>query len=198
MIDIDYDIEEVEISNLADIIRVYGNRGYNNNDQLNATRKKYKKEFSLDGDNSYYIVSYTRNMLDANYQLWNSKRHTGMSVSWYYNDTTVQPDQTFLDKRYNNKEFITLVNAVHENRTGGLREEMKRIRQEFLNEYPACNGGILSDMSGNIKLPSLGNVSVEPIHISDITQETLNTAGRLYFNFREGFSQISELTARNN
>ena len=196
MIDIDYEIEENEISDLAEIIKVYGsNAGWSDQEELDAGRKKYKKEFSLDGDDSYYVVSYTRNMLDANYQLWKSKRHTGMSVSWYYNDTTVQPDQTFLNKRYNNKEFIALVNAVHENRTGGLREELKRKRQEFLNEYPACNGGRLSGMYGNIQLPSLPNISVEPIYTGSITQDTLNTAGRLYFDFREGFIEISKLTA---
>ena len=181
VIDIDYDMEENILSRLSEYIKVYGSKtAYRDREELNATRKKYNKEFSLGGDDEYFTVSYTRDMYESTYQLWKSKRYTGMRVSWYYNDT-VTPDQKYLN---DNQEFISLANAVHENRTG-LDEELKRKRQEILNDYHECYDGRLSSMTGHIQLPSLGNVSDVPIYSDDITEDTLNTAGKLYFDFRE-------------
>ena len=190
VIDIDYDIEENLLTRLAEFLKVYGSEAdYYDREQLNTTLKKYKKKFPLKGD-EYYIVAYTRDMYESDYQLWKSKRHIGMRVSWYYNDT-VLPDQKYLS---DNKEFISLVNTVHENRTG-IRRELRRKRHDILDDHPHCYVGRLSGLYGNIKLPSiLANVSDEPIYTNKISQETLTTAGRLYFYFREGIIQISILT----
>ena len=113
-----------------------------------------------------------------------------MRVSWYYSET-VQPDQNYLSDTWN-QEFIALVNAVHENRTG-LTEDLKRKRQEVLSGYHECyDGRISSPISGPIQLPlpSLGNISDKPLQTSDVAEETFATAARLYFYFRKGFSQI--------
>ena len=180
MIDIDYDIEESIFSSEA--IRLGGSSaGFWDREKLNATLKKYKKEFSLHGD-EYYFFDFKRQKSQSQYKLWKSKRHTGMRVSWYYN-VTVQADQKYLGE---NQEFISLVNALHENRTG-LKEKLMRKRHEIINEDGWCDTGRLVPRSGQIKLPSLVNVSTEPVYTFNITQETLATAGRLYFYFREGF-----------
>ena len=179
VIDIDYDIEENKLTRLAEILKVYGSEvDYWDREELNATQKKYRKEFPLQGD-AYYTVAYTREIYESDYQLWKSRRHVGMRVSWHYNDT-VQPDQKYLT---DNEDFIALANAVHENRPG-LREELMRKRNEVLNDHPECYAGKLSDLSGHIQLPSLGNVSTEPVYTNNITQETLDIAGKLYFDFR--------------
>ena len=190
VIDIDYDIGGTVFSSKDEILKVYGSK-WKNAEVLSADHKKYKKEFSLQGD-TYYKVAYTRAMTPSRYEMWKSKRHTGMRVSWYYNDT-VQPDQKYLS---DNQEFIALVNAVHENRTG-LREELKRARHEFLSYYKGndCDDyyGRLEKSSRHTPLPSLLNVSAEPIYTNTISEETLATASRLYYYFREGFIQISIL-----
>ena len=191
VIDVDYDIEENLLTRLAEFLKVYGSEAdFYDREQLNATFKKYRREFPLKGDD-YYIVAYTRDMYESDYHLWKSKRHIGMRVSWHYNDT-VQPDQKYLS---DNKEFISLVNAVHENRTG-LREELMRERHDILDDHPHCYVGRLSGLYGHVQLPtSLANVSDQPIYTDKLTQETLDTAGRLYFYFREGIIQISVPTA---
>ena len=193
VIDIDYDIEETWSVHIlfTEFLKVYGSEAdWHDRKLLNTTLKKYKKEFPLKGD-EYYTVAYTRNMFESDYQLWTSKRHIGMRVSWYYNDT-VLPDQKYLS---DNQEFIALVNAVHENRTG-IRRELRRERHDILDDHPHCYVGRLSGLYGLIKLPSiLANVSDEPIYTNKISQETLTTAGRLYFYFREGTIQISIVTA---
>ena len=192
VIDIDYDIEGNWFSRL--VTRATRGQVYRSRElahELNDTQKKYKKEFSLQGDD-FYRVTYTRDIQKKDYQFWKSKRNTGLSVSWYYKyNVTVQPEQKFLSA---NQEFITLVNAVHENRTD-LREELKRKREEALDDNPRCVSGRLYSGFRGVQLPSLGNVSAEPLYTANITQETLATAGRLYFYFREGFIQISTLTA---
>ena len=192
VIDIDYDIDVYnEVYNEAisyEVLQV-GRSEKADWEQLNATQKKYKKEFSLQGD-EYYAVDYARDIYTGKYHLWKSqKRHTGMRVSWYYN-TTVQPDLKYL---HDNEEFIALANAVHENRTG-IREELKRKRHEVLNYRHDCFNGKLFPPYGPFPLPSLFNMSAkEPVYLMNITQETLATAGKLYFYFREGFIQISKL-----
>ena len=188
VIDIDYDIEHGKdaISRKTELLSVYASN--NKKIDLNASQKKYKKAFSLQGAD-YYRVEHTRRIPPS----WKSKRHTGMRVSWYYNDT-VQPDQKYLS---DNQDFISLVNAVYENRTG-LREELMRKRQEVLTDDPWCLTGSLYRLHrSRIKLPSLGNVSAEPVYINKVTQETLATAGKLYFYFRKEFIQISKLTVFN-
>ena len=185
VIDINYDIEgkkEYAYVSCSDTCSSF--------EMLNATEKKYKKEYSLKGD-VFYIVSFVRRIRrdESTYQ-----RHTGMRVSWYYNDT-VQPDQKYLS---DNQEFITLANAIHENRTG-IRKELMRERHEALNhgndvdafccEYEGCSS------KTDLKLPSLDNVSAKPVYKNNITGETLATAAKLYHYFREGFVQISKLTA---
>ena len=93
VIDIDYDIEENTIT--GEILRVGGSNSYSwEHEKLNSTLKIYKKEFSLQGDESYK-VSYSRAMDKSDYQWWKSKRNTGMRVSWYYNDT-VKPDKKYI------------------------------------------------------------------------------------------------------
>ena len=187
VIDINYDIEEKK-----EYAYVSCSETCSSFEMLNATEKKYKKEYSLKGD-VFYIVSFVRRIRrdESTYQ-----RHTGMRVSWYYNDT-VQPDQKYYRYR-ENQEFITLANAIHENRTG-IRKELMRERHEALNhgndvdafccEYEGCSS------KTDLKLPSLGNVSAKPVYKNNITGETLATAAKLYHYFREGFIQISKLTA---
>ena len=181
VIDMDYDIEGIEYLQVSGSTTKIWSRK-----RLNTTQKKYKKEFSLQGE-EYYSVTYSRYFTSDEYELWKSKRHTGMRVSWYYNDT-VHPDQKYLS---DNQDFIALVNALHENRSV-LKEELMRKRHEVLNDDDKlwCDAGTLIPSSGHIQLPSLVNVSTEPVYTNNITQETLTTAGRLYFYFREGFIQI--------
>ena len=74
-------------------------------------------------------------------------------------------------------------------------------RHELLNDRHWCDEGRLGDYidyyyedgDSIIELPSIGNVSTEPVYTDNITQETLATAGRLYFYFREGFIRIFTL-----
>ena len=194
VIDIDSDIEVYSYS--TEDLRVWGTKmQYADQEVLNATQKKYKKEFSVQADECYF-VSYRRDIRISEYKLWKSKRHTGMRVSWYYNDT-VHPGKIFLS---DNQEFVTLVNALHENRTG-LKEELMKKRHELLKDRHWCDEGRLGDYidyyyedgDSIIELPSIGNVSTEPVYTDNITQETLATAGRLYFYFREGFIRIFTL-----
>ena len=186
VIDINYDIEgntEAVYVSSSETCSHFG-------EKLNATEKKYKKEYSLKGD-VFYIVSFVRRIRrdESTYQ-----RHTGMRVSWYYN-VTVQPDQKYLS---DNQEFITLANAIHENRTG-IRKELMRERHEALNygndEDAFCCESEGCSSKTDLKLPSLDNVSAKPVYKNNITGETLATAAKLYHYFREGFIQISKVIA---
>ena len=133
VIEIDYDIEENEMTRLSEDVKVYSsNTKFSEYEQLNANFTKYKKEFPLQGDR-YYNLVYSRRMSKSEYQLWTSKRHKGMRATWHYNET-VQPDQKYLSE---NKEFIQLVNVLYDNQSE-VFERLKEERHNSLHIYHEC------------------------------------------------------------
>ena len=178
VIEIDYDIEENEMTRLSEDVKVYSsNTKFSEYEQLNANFTKYKKEFPLKGDR-YYNLVYSRRMSESEYQLWTSKRHKGMRATWHYNET-VQPDQKYLSE---NKEFIQLVNVLYDNQSE-VFERLKEERHNSLNIYHECHHGKLSEVTGEVQLPSFDNTSTEPLSENVISEDILNTAGWFYFYF---------------
>ena len=178
VIEIDYDIEENEMTRLSEDVKVYSsNTKFSEYEQLNANFTKYKKEFPLQGDR-YYNLVYSRRMSESEYQLWTSKRHKGMRATWHYNET-VQPDQKYMSE---NKEFIQLVHVLFDNQSE-VFERLKEERHNSLNIYHECHHGKLSGVTGEVQLPSFDNTSTEPLSENVISEDILNTAGWFYFYF---------------
>ena len=114
-------------------------------------------------------------MEPSDYGKWINKRHLGLRVSWNFTQ------KVELNTRYTeeNKEFIRLANVIHEQ---GVTEEMRELMQEIKREKMQCNPeckvhsctlGKVSNYSKNIIDQKYGNISVEPIHKNEITEESL-------------------------
>ena len=178
IIDIDYDIEENEMTRISEYVKVYGsNTKFSDYEELSPNLTKYKREFSLAGD-QYYNVVYSRQMYEDELQLWTARRHKGLRVTWYYNQT-ILPDKKFLNK---NQDFIQLVNALQQNQTG-VFDKLRAERHNTLNLYHECYVGKLSKVTGHIALTSFSNFSKNPVTEHDIPRDILNTAGKFYFYF---------------
>ena len=102
--------------------------------------------------------------------------------SWRFNET-VEGERKYLS---DNKHFIQLVNLLHARGHTITEDHLKTIRYRLLNDKTS----IVCDRYG--KLPEYAllavelikeydNISSQPIYITEVTEETLETAAEIYF-----------------
>ena len=75
--------------------------------QYQSSNQNIEQEYPIKGSKESFLIKYSRNMSRDTFLTWNSKRNTGMKVSWFYNPNI--PSQTGSTKIIeNNKYFIQL------------------------------------------------------------------------------------------
>ena len=169
IIEVEYDIEDFN----GEYVRV-------NFEELDSNVKRATLEYPLDF--TAILVQFNRDMSAADLEKWQNKRNTGMRVSWHYSgNVTSQPPPT--DK---NKGFTQLANVLHEqNDPGGIWVDIKELRKEYLQgnsiECEVEDWRIARTYYLLLGLSNLyGNVTTEPVYKDDITEETLETAAKMY------------------
>ena len=103
--------------------------------------------------------------------------------SWQFNET-VEGERKYLT---DNKYFIQLVNILHLNGDILPEDDLKTIRYKFLNEKTSieCDSyGKLEDYATLAEelMKKYENFSSQPIYSHEVTEETLESAAKIYFN----------------
>ena len=108
-----------------------------------------------------------------------------MRLSWHYSPPPpgdIQPDQRFLEA---NKHFILLANVIHQQDcglTGDLQELLDDIREEKMRDMSrGCTEAKEKMKFQDLISKRYENITTEPIHKDDITEETLEIAAEIYF-----------------
>ena len=118
------------------------------------------------------------------FSAWNStsRRNTGVRLTWQFSPLEVQsqPEQRFLE---DNKHFILLANVIHQHDFGstGNLQELKDSFREMKMQDRGCKEGEIGQTVQDFLSEKFENISSEPIHNDDITEETLEIAADLYF-----------------
>ena len=60
--------------------------------QYQSSNQNIEQEYPIKGSKESFLIKYSRNMSRDTFLTWNSKRNTGMKVSWFYNPNI--PSQT--------------------------------------------------------------------------------------------------------
>ena len=176
IIDIEYDIELISWDEYIKVDNV----------SLEKTRTKFRKEYHVENYYHVVIVNYYRYMDEAYYR-WNNKRNTGMNVSWHFEASEEEYENTeeyeYENKyEYNNQYFIKLANIIHEQ--NGVTDEMKAMTDTIWLgkiEEETCTVGDIYERSKDILYSKYEKVPVEPSYKNEISEETLEEATEIYF-----------------
>ena len=106
VINLDYDIHEFDDS-LVIIGMTDDKKVLFNSKDFNDQTQNIRQEYPIKGSKETFLVKYSRNMSRDTYLTWNSKRNTGMKVSWFYNPNIPSPMGSSKIME-NNKYFIQL------------------------------------------------------------------------------------------
>ena len=104
-----------------------------------------------------------------------------MKVSWLY--TTPRGIRLEQDYKYleNNKHFIRLANVIHVTGDSPDLETLRTYLRTEKKEEEYCSVEPINSNFQEMITEMFGNVSTDPIYIDDITEETLELAGKIYF-----------------
>ena len=169
IIEVEYDIEDFNV----EYVRV-------NNENLATDEQKATLEYPLDIKD--VLVQFSRDMTDE-MEKWEKKRNTGMKVSWYYTGGNVTSEPPTSDK---NKVFTQLANVLHELKDPkGVWLDIRDFRKDFLQsdsiECDEKDWRFARTFYFLLGLSNFyGNVNTEPVYKEDITEETLETAAKMY------------------
>ena len=108
VINVDYECHEIDdsvvIIAITDDKKVLFN---SKNIKYQAHNQNIKQEYPIKGAKVTFLIKYSRNMTRDTFLTWNSKRNTGMKVSWFYNQNIPSPTGS-TEIMENNKYFIQL------------------------------------------------------------------------------------------
>ena len=119
--------------------------------------------------------------MGAYYHVWNDQRNIGMKVSWHYTEGRLgdlKPDYKY---REDNKHFIRLANAVHQNVFTEELNELADSIKEVKKVEDDCQVGELSSGIEEMITEKFGNMSEDSVYKDNITEESLEAAARIYF-----------------
>ena len=120
-------------------------------------------------------IKFSRYLFDDDYNLWTTKRHTGLKVSWHYTPPQeVQPDTSFTE---DNKHFVRLANVIQ--LQGGREGDMEGLVDDITREKmkgERCNVGEVSKTAEILISGISQNISMESISKEEITKESLERA----------------------
>ena len=167
IVEVEHDLEEISY---VEYVRV-------NSENIDTTEEKVTLEYPL--DTGSVIVEYNREIREEDMKKWEKKRNTGMRVRWYYSkDVTSQPP---LESK--NRVLTQLANVLHEQaEPGEVWREVKDFRAEFLQDGIQCEEWkIAHSYYLQLGLANFyGNVTSEPVYKDEISEETLETAAKMF------------------
>ena len=158
-------------------------------EELDSEHQMYVKNISMVDIDRIRVMFY-RSIESDDLRLWETKRNTGLRLSWYFQYSTFEEAMTY----YQHGDFIRIANIIHEGHDVRRLWEnvqyprnilfLKRKSSNFPKCYKRWIGGILDRQYTRNLLKDLfknyADVSLDPIY-DDIEDGTLEEAGRLYY-----------------
>ena len=84
-------------------------------EELQNCNERIVRKIALNKRSIY--VEFTRSLTQEEVDNWNTRRMTGMNVSWHYTSPSVEPERYFLKKDFwnsGNSYFRKIVSLVHQ------------------------------------------------------------------------------------
>ena len=157
-----------------------------------GTTQTLSLQFPVTSDQSVFTVKFSRDMTEDSFLTWNSRRNTGMRLTWHYDQDDQASTADTTDMMESNKYFIQLANIVHQSKDiAEVWTSLKSSRNRFLADHDDLFSlqGTCRDSAGASVLQPLfelfsdvhQDIPLTPVHQQDITEESLSVAGEMYF-----------------
>ena len=157
---------------------------------LQSSNERIVRKIALNKRSIY--VEFTRSLTQEEVDNWNTRRMTGMTVSWRYSSSSVEPERYFLKKDFwnsANSYFRKIASLVH-NQHQSKEQLWRAARLAKMNQdLGPCYGNLFTStldekqqsklLQETLKNLGLKNISVENTS-QEISDETMELATKIY------------------
>ena len=188
ILEIDYDLIERHESQSFESVDIMSA----NNEKLESSTKKIIKKISLERRSVY--IDFKRSLSQLDVENWNSRRMTGMNVSWFYTSpSSVQSDRKFVAQEGNSyyRKIVSLVHQLQqsEDQLWSAARLAKMSQRKYLGKLQ-CFGNLFTSSfdfdrkTSRLLEQTLKQLGVQNIQVKntsqDISDETLELATKIY------------------